>query len=288
METEKKLKNVVIGMAVVAGLLAVVLVWVWIDRNKMVNDLTMDKETLTVELTQLKTDYSTLSTNNDSLNTQLDREKIKVEELIDRVKKTEATNRSRIRQYEKELGTLRSIMRGYIKQIDSLNTLNITLRKDAAQARDEAKESRQKYNDLRSTTDEYAKQVEVGSVIKGRGFNAIAITSANKETDRSSRTAKLKICSSLIENSLAPRGPMHIYIRVFGPDKLLLTTSEQQVFTVNGERLIYSASREVDYQGDEVEVCVYYAGNQGFVKGVYTIDVFTTRGKLGTAQVLLR
>ncbi len=288
METEKKLKNVVIGMAVIAGLLAVVLVWVWIDRNKMVNDLTMDKETLTVELTQLKTDYSTLSTNNDSLNTQLDREKIKVEELIDRVKKTEATNRSRIRQYEKELGTLRSIMRGYIKQIDSLNTLNITLRKDAAQARDEAKESRQKYNDLRSTTDEYAKQVEVGSVIKGRGFNAIAITSANKETDRSSRTAKLKICSSLIENSLAPRGPMHIYIRVFGPDKLLLTTSEQQVFTVNGERLIYSASREVDYQGDEVEVCVYYAGNQGFVKGVYTIDVFTSRGKLGTAQVLLR
>ncbi len=287
METEKKLKNVVIGMAVIAGLLAVVLVWVWIDRNKMVNDLTMDKETLTVELTQLKTDYSTLSTNNDSLNTQLDREKIKVEELIDRVKKTEATNRSRIRQYEKELGTLRSIMRGYIKQIDSLNTLNITLRKDAAQARDEAKESRQKYNDLRSTTDEYAKQVEVGSVIKGRGFNAIAITSANKETDRSSRTAKLKICSSLIENSLAPRGPMHIYIRVFGPDKLLLTTSEQQVFTVNGERLIYSASREVDYQGDEVEVCVYYAGNQGFVKGVYTIDVFTSRGKLGTAQVLL-
>ena len=288
METEKKLKNVVIGMAVIAGLLAVVLVWVWIDRNKMVNDLTMDKETLTVELTQLKTDYSTLSTNNDSLNTQLDREKIKVEELIDRVKKTEATNRSRIRQYEKELGTLRSIMRGYIKQIDSLNTLNITLRKDAAQARDEAKESRQKYNDLRSTTDEYAKQVEVGSVIKGRGFNAIAITSANKETDRSSRTAKLKICSSLIENSLAPRGPMHIYIRVFGPDKLLLTTSEQQIFTVNGERLIYSASREVDYQGDEVEVCVYYAGNQGFVKGVYTIDVFTSRGKLGTAQVLLR
>ncbi len=288
METEKKLKNVVIGMAVIAGLLAVVLVWVWIDRNKMVNDLTMDKETLTVELTQLKTDYSTLSTNNDSLNTQLDREKIKVEELIERVKKTEATNRSRIRQYEKELGTLRSIMRGYIKQIDSLNTLNITLRKDAAQARDEAKESRQKYNDLRSTTDEYAKQVEVGSVIKGRGFNAIAITSANKETDRSSRTAKLKICSSLIENSLAPRGPMHIYIRVFGPDKLLLTTSEQQVFTVNGERLIYSASREVDYQGDEVEVCVYYAGNQGFVKGVYTIDVFTSRGKLGTAQVLLR
>lgn len=288
METEKKLKNLVIGLGVVAGLLAIVLLWVWIDRTNLVNDLTMDKETLTVELTQLKTDYSTLSTNNDSLNTQLDREKIKVEELIDRVKKTEATNRSRIRQYEKELGTLRSIMRNYIHQIDSLNTLNINLRKDAAQARDEAKESKQKYNDLRTTTDEYAKQVEVGSVIKGRGFNAVAITAANKETDRSSRTAKLKICTSLIENSLAIKGPMHIYIRVFGPDKLLLTTSEQQIFTVNGERLIYSASREVDYQGSEVEICVYFSGSQGFVKGVYSIDVYTGRGKLGTAEVLLK
>lgn len=288
METEKKLKNLVIVMAVVAGLLAIVLAWVWIDRNSLVNDLTMDKETLTVELGQLKTDYSTLSTNNDSINSQLEHEKLKVEELIDRVKKTEASNRYRIRQYEKELGTLRTIMRGYIVQIDSLNTLNNSLRKDVAQAKDEAHQSKQKYNELRSTTDEYAKQVEVGSVVKGRGFNAIAITSSNKETDRSSRTAKLKICTSLIENSLAPKGPMQLYIRVFGPDKMLLTTSEQQNFTVNGERLIYSASREVDYQGSEIEICIYYAGNQGFTKGVYSIDVYTSRGKLGTADVLLK
>jgi outer membrane murein-binding lipoprotein Lpp len=288
METEKKLKNLVIVMAVVAGLLAVVLAWVWIDRNSLVNDLTIDKETLTSELGQLKTDYSTLSSNNDSLNTQLDHERVKVEELIERVKKTEATNKYKIRQYEKELGTLRSIMRGYIVQIDSLNTLNNSLRKDVAAAKDEANQSKQKYNELRSTTDEYAKQVEVGSVVKGRGFNAVAITAANKETDRSSRTAKLKVCTSLIENTLAPKGPMQLYIRVFGPDKMLLTTSEQQNFTVNGERLIYSASREVDYQGSEIEICIYYAGNQGFTKGVYSIDVYTSRGKLGTADVLLK
>ncbi len=288
METEKKLKNLVIAMAVVAGLLAIILVWVWIDRSNMVNNLTVDKETLTEQLGQLKVDYSTLSTNNDSLNTQLDHERLKVEELIERVKKTDASNRSRIRQYEKELGTLRSIMRSYIVQIDSLNTLNNSLRKDVAQAKDEASQSKQKYNELRSTTDEYAKQVEVGSIVKGRGFNAVAITSANKETDRSSRTAKLKVCTSLIENSLAPKGPMTLYIRVFGPDKMLLTTSEQQNFSVNGERLIYSASREVDYQGSEIEICIYYAGDQKFTKGVYSIDVYSARGKLGTADVLLR
>lgn len=288
MEAEKKLKNLVIGMAVVAGLLAIILLWVWIDRNSLLKDLTMDKETLTVELGQLKTDYSSLSTNNDSLNSQLEHERLKVEELIVRVQKTEASNRSRIRQYEKELGTLRTIMRNYIVQIDSLNTLNVSLRKDVAQAKDEVNKSTQKYNELRTTTDEYAKQVEVGSVVKGRGFNAVAITSANKETERSSRTAKLKVCTSLIENTLAPKGPMQLYIRVFGPDKMLLTTSEQQNFAVNGERLIYSAAREVDYQGSEIEICIYYSGNQSFTKGVYSIDVYSSKGKLGTAEVLLK
>lgn len=288
MDTEKKLKSLVIAMSAVAIILAVVLVWVWTDKNSVVKELSVDKDQLTEQLGQLKTDYESLTTNNDSLNTQLERERIKVEELIERVKKTDASNRARIRSYEKELGTLRSIMRGYIIQIDSLNTLNISLRKDAAQARDEAQQSRQKYDDLRSTTDQYAKKVEMGARLKGRGFNVIAITSSNKDTERSSRTAKLKACMSLVENTLAERGPRKIYIRVKGPDGVLMTTSQQQMFSAAGEQMIYSAVRDVDYQGAEVEICIYYANNQKFEKGVYNIDFYTEEGKLGSADILLR
>ncbi len=122
MEKEKQLRNLVIGLAVVAVVLAGVLAWIWIDRSKMVNDLSLEKNQLTEQMIQLKSDYEGISSNNDSLNVQLTREREKVDQLIERVKNTEATNRSRLRQYEQELGTLRSIMRGYIKQIDSLNT----------------------------------------------------------------------------------------------------------------------------------------------------------------------
>ena len=41
-----------------------------------------------------------------------------------RLKKERSWSLAKIKQYEKEVGTLRTIMRGYIKQIDSLNTLN--------------------------------------------------------------------------------------------------------------------------------------------------------------------
>jgi hypothetical protein len=215
-------------------------------------------------------------------------EREKVVQLIDRIKKTDATNRAKLREYEKELGTLRSIMRGYIVQIDSLNTLNISLRKDAVEARTEAKESREKYAELQTTTDEYAKKVQIGAVVKGRGVVMTAINSSNKDTDRSSRTAKLRTCLSLVENSIAEKGPRRVFVRIKGPDGILLTTGQEQIFTVDGEQMIYSASREVDYQGNEIEICIFFQGSQSFVKGVYTVDVYTEESKLGSSDLLLR
>ncbi len=288
MANEKNLKGLVIALAAIAVVLAGVLTWIWIDRSGIIEELNVEKDELTTAMFKLKEDYQGLTTNNDSLNAELAREREKVEQLIDRVKKTEATNRIKLRDYEKELGTLRSIMRSYIVQIDSLNTLNISLRKDAAQARDEAKQSLQRYDELKTTTDEYAKKVEVGSVLKGRGFVLTAINSSDKDTDRSSRAAKLKTCLNLVENSIAVKGLRRIYIRVKGPDGILMTNSQQQIFTSAGEQMIYSAVREVDYQGSELEVCIFFASNQQFVKGVYNVDVYTEEAKLGSADLLLR
>ena len=288
MEKEKQLKNLVIGLIVIAVVLVAVLAWIWIDKKKMVGDLNIEKDQLTEQMVQLKTDYEGISTNNDSLNVQLTKEREKVDQLIERVKKTEATDRSQLHEYEKELGTLRSIMRGYILQIDSLNTLNVSLRKDATVARDEAKESKQKFNELQTTTDEYAKQVQIGSVLKGRGIILGAIATANKETDRSSRTTKLKTCLNLVENSIAAKGPRRVYIRIKSPDGILMTGTQQQIFSVGDEQMIYSAVREVDYQGSELEVCIFFSNNRPFVKGVYNVDVYTEEGKLGSSDLLLR
>lgn len=68
----KGLKVTVIVLAVVAVVLAAVFAYVWIDRQKMINDLTVDKQNLTNELIELQGEYAQLSSNNDSLNVQLD------------------------------------------------------------------------------------------------------------------------------------------------------------------------------------------------------------------------
>ena len=282
------LKKVMYVLIAVAVLLAGALAYVWWDKTSLVNELNIEKEELTSQMIALQNDYATLSSDYDTINSQLDSSREEVSQLIERIKKTEATNRSKMRQYEKELGTLRSIMKSYIVQIDSLNTLNKKLTADAAAARREAAESRKREEALNKTVEDLSGQVAAGSVIKARGIRIEAYNGSDKVTDRSSRVVRLLTSLSLVENDLAPKGPVRVYIRVKGPDGILLTNSTQRTFEVNGEPMICSASREVDYQGKEVDLSIYLNDIPEYVKGIYTVEAYTEQTLLGSAELMLR
>ena len=283
------LKKVIYALAAVAVLLAGALAYIWWSKSSLVNELNVEKEELTSQMIALQNDYASLSSDYDMINSQLDSSREEVSQLIERIKKTEATNRSKMRQYEKELGTLRSIMRNYIVQIDSLNTLNKKLTADAAAARREAAESRKKSEELSKTVQSLSGQVAVGSVVKARGLKLDAYNSLDKVTDRSSRVVKLIASLSLVENDLAPKGPIRVYIRVKDPDGILLTNSTQRTFSVaGGEPMICTASREVDYEGKEVELGIYVNEITTYVKGIYTVEAYTEQTKLGEAELMLR
>ena len=285
---EQSLKKIMYALIAVAVILAGVLAYIWYQKSSLVKELTIEKEKLTEQMVALQNDYATLSSEYDDINLQLDSSRLEVQMLIEKITKTEATNRSKIRQYEKELGTLRSIMKNYIVQIDSLNTLNKQLTADAAAARREAAESRRKQQELNKTVEELSGQVAAGSVIKARGVRIEAYNGSDNVTDRSSRVVRLLTTLSLVENDLAPKGPVRVYIRVKGPDGILLTNDTQRTFEVNGEPMICSASREVDYQGKEVEMSIYLNDITGYVKGIYTVDAYTEQSLLGSAELMLR
>ncbi len=285
---EQSLKKVMYALAAVAVVLAGALAYIWYQKSSLVNELTLEKEELTEQMIALQNDYATLSSDYDDINLQLDSSRLEVQLLIDKITQTEATNRTKIRQYERELGTLRSIMKNYIVQIDSLNTLNRQLTADAAAARREAAESRRKQQELNKTVEELTGQVAAGSVIKARGIRIEAYNASDKITDRSSRVVRLLTTLSLVENDLAPKGPVRVYIRVKGPDGILLTNDTQRTFEVNGEPMICSASREVDYQGKEVELSIYLNDITGYVKGIYTVEAYTEQTLLGSAELMLR
>lgn len=291
-EAEKRdnggLKTTMWILAAVAAVLAIVLATVWIQKSRLVGDLQLEKQDLTEQIVALQSDYANLSSDYDNINHQLDSSREEIAQLVERIKKTEATNRTKMRQYEKELGTLRSIMRGYIVQIDSLNNLNHQLTLQAAAAKKEAAESKKRNRQLTDQVKDLSGQVAAGSIIKGRGLRLEAENQSGKITDRSSRVVRLLSTISLVENELAPKGPIRIYIRVTDPAGNLLLDGTGATFEMGGQVLEATASREVDYEGNEVELSIYVNNIPSFTKGVYTIQAFTTQSALGNAELLLR
>lgn len=287
-ERNNSLKAIMWALAAVAVVLALALAYIWHQKSTLVGELNEEKQELTEQLSALQNDYSTLSSDYEAINAQLDSSREEVAQLIERVRKTEATDRAKIRKYEKELGTLRSIMRNYIVQIDSLNTLNHQLTADAAAARREAAESKRVNAELTQQVQGLSEQVAAGSVIKARGLSIAAYNSADKVTDRSSKVVRMLTTLSLVANDLAPKGPVRIYIRVKDPQGLLLTNANQTSFTYNGEALVASASREVDYEGQEVELSIYLNDITSYTKGTYTVEAYTEQGLLGSAETYLR
>ena len=287
-ERNTDLRKVMYALIAVAALLGAALAYIWIQKSNLVKELEVEKEDLTEQIVALQSDYNSLYSDYDNINSQLDSSREEVAQLVERIKKTEATNRAQIRKYEKELGTLRSIMRNYITQIDSLNTLNHKLTADAAAARKEAAESRKANKELTQQVESLSGQVAAGSVLKARGIRLEAYNSADKVTDRSSRVVRMLTTLSLVENDLAPKGPVRVYIRVKDPGGILLTNGTQVSFNYQGSTMMASASREVDYEGKEVELSIYLNDIPAYEKGIYTVEAYTAQSFLGSAEVLLR
>ena len=292
-EREKKnkrggLKAATIVLAVAALALAGALAWIWGQKRTLVNELEGEKAELTQQLLNLQNDFEGLSSDYENINSQLDTSREQVALLIDKLSKTEATNRAKIRQYEKELGTLRSIMRGYIVQIDSLNTLNKQLTADAAAARKEAAESRQANENLTRQVENLSGQVAAGSVVKARGLHLAAYNSSDRVTDRSSRVTYFVATLSLVANEIAEHGPIRVYVRVKDPNGVILLNSASTDFTVGGESMTASASREVDYEGEDVEMSIYIKDMSELGKGIYTAEAYTEKTFLGRCELMLR
>ena len=96
-------------------------------RERVITEkVVVEKDNIQADLLALQKDYATLQTNDAAMQKDIDEKRAKIEELIKEAAKHKGDARI-IAQLKKETETLREIMKGYVRTIDSLNTLNQTL-----------------------------------------------------------------------------------------------------------------------------------------------------------------
>ena len=278
---------VIIILSVILAALSVL--YFSIHRQQMLDNelLQADRDSIQNDLGRLMTDYDGLRISNDSISAGLTLERERADSLMTRLKKERSWNLAKIKQYEKEVGTLRTIMKGYVKQIDSLNTLNKKLIKENVGFRKEISSAKLRADMAEEKAAELDNKVKVGSVLRARDIRLAALNDRSKPVSRVKSAARLRVDFALAANELATPGNKAVYVRITSPDGYVLTTEAMPTFEFEGERLSYSAMREVDYQNQDLEVGIYY-NSTGFAAGTYQIQLYCEGRLIGQTQVVMK
>jgi hypothetical protein len=283
-------KSVPIGMIAVSIILAGALIFLVImyynQKTKMVEmetSLTQEKDSLAHELKLMVVAYDTLRTDNDSLNTVMLKERTRIVQLLS----VNASNTQLIKRYKNEISTMREIMKSYIVQIDSLNTRNKVLVAENSEIHQQISQVTTKNTELSKVKEELSSKVEIASVIQAKDIVAVSLNKKRKETTRINLLDKLRICFTLRENPLATSGPKEVFMRVLRPDSLVITSSPDNLFTYNKTKLIYSASRSVDYLNQDVEMCIFLDNTGDFIIGNYSVELYLEDNIIGRTTFML-
>ena len=253
------------------------------QMQEMERVLTSEKDSLAQELRLIMHGYDTLKSNNDTLNAQLAQEQDKIKKLLS----LNASNAQLIVKYKKEIGTMRNIMKSYIVQIDSLNTRNKFLSEENTEIKKQITQVQQSNVELTKVRQELSTKVEVASVVAAKDITITGLNSKRKETPRVERIDKLRICFTLRENPIAAAGVKEVYMRVIRPDELVVTDSPDNLFSFKDQKLIFSASRSVDYMNQDVELCIYLDNNGDLIGGNYKVELYLEGSLIGTSSFLL-
>lgn len=278
---------VIIILAVILAAVSVLYFNIHRQQQADYEILRVDRDSIQSNLSSLMDDFDHLQTTNDTLSVNLGVERLRADSLMDRLKKERSWSLSKIKQYEKEVGTLRTIMRGYIRQIDSLNTLNKQLITENVSFRKELSTISQRAEMAEEKAAELDNKVRQGSVLNARGIRLMPLNARSKEVSRVKNADRLRVDFTLAANNLTMPGEKTLYLRITAPDGYVLATDPPMTFLYEGDRLTYSASRDVDYQNEDLEVSIYYNG-AGFTSGKYLIQLYAEDRLIGSAEVAMR
>ena len=228
-----------------------------------------------------------IETSNDSLLKLFDEEKQKVQQLLQELKTVKATNARRIKELQKELGTVRGVLKSYIYKVDSLNTVNDNLKKENYKVKKQIAEAQEIKRQLEEKTNELDAKINLASILEAEEIQIKTLNKKGKVTKSLKRITNIEICFKVLRNITAERGYKTVYLRIADANGEVLTT-ETKTFEFEGKQLIYSAKKEIEYNGEDTPVCMYYKVTNPLQTGSYSIAIFADGNLIGTTGIVLK
>ena len=278
-----------------------VFAWLWLQERGRANTVVVEREQVTVERDNVKKDllalqeeYATLQTNDVGLQKELEAKRAEIAELLEQADKhkDDAYIISRLR---KETESLRKIMKHYVVEIDSLNTLNKTIIAEKDKVSADLNVEKGKTTQLSKDKDALQSTVNIGSILKAENptVTGVKFKSGGKkeiETTKASKVERIKVAFVLGENRIAKKGLRSVYIRIVTPEGKELTKSpdDMNVVKFNGSKGYFAAKQDVNYSNEDVAVEVLCPSPTEFVPGKYLVNIICDDVIVGESSITLK
>lgn len=228
----------------------------------------------------------------DSINAQKEKIKGLMQELED-AKGDKAYYASKVYKLQKETDVLRSIMKDYIRTIDSLNVANGVLTESLAETMENLETTQTNLSNVTEERDQLNDKVNKGSKLVAFGFSTTGIkeksSGSYKEVTRASGCTHIRSCFTVGDNAIASAGNKDIYMRITTPNGTVLNSSQSNTLkTEGGQSLLYSDKKTINYQNQATDLCIFYKLTEEIPKGNYTAQIYADGVMIGSDNFVLK
>ena len=284
-------------LAILGILILVLAFWLFIQRSQLLklvheketekNELQHELDSVVVEHNKIKVEYGELSDSLRAKDSLIQANAVEIRKLLD--------TQWEYNKVRKKLAMLQVVAQGYIRQMDSLYTVNRELTAENEKVKAQVVTERNRNQGLMKDKEDLKEKMNQAAFIKAYDVTASAwkVKGGGKETqtDKANRTERLKVCFTLGENPLVPAGKRPIYVRIQRPDNVVVQKTKYDVFTYNGQTIPYSVREDVNYIGKAQNLCVIWNKRDNDIaamKGKYIISVFADDKEIGEGSFELK
>ncbi len=276
----------VIVVVILVGLAA--FLFINLQKQKQVNQemqelAELDKQEMENEYERFTLQYSEMMTqiNNDSLVAQLTQEQLRTQQLLEELKNTKSADAREIARLKKELATVREVLRSFIRQVDSLNQINETLRSENLEIRDKLEASNRENAGLVSEKATLTQKVAIAAQLDATNVTMTLLNKRGRQAKKMKDCKKIQVDFTIAKNVTATNGVRTLYVRIMTPSGTVLTAG---TFDYEDTQIEFSMKKNVEYAGEEIAVSTFWNVNEFLDAGEYQVSIFSDGNLIGSKK----
>ncbi|HPE82443.1 MAG: hypothetical protein KDC94_06825 [Aequorivita sp.] len=284
-----KFKILIGVLSVLLIALAVYTVTLFNDNKSTISNLETQKADIEQELEGLIANYDEVIKDNELKDKDLLAARERITVLLDSVKDAKA-NIGLIERYKAEVNRLKQERTLLFKRADSLIAANKQLAMERDSTSTELSNTRMVVDSVSQENMAMTETIKKGSIVKATDLRGEAVIIRNNgkvvDTKRASRADKIRACFTLTPNAIAQKGDRILYVQVINPKNKMMGDNTVKQF--EDKNLNYSASTNVFYENEELDVCMLVnAAESDLIEGNYTINLFDGGHQIATTTMQL-